>query len=225
MSIKTVRPVPTLVVVERDGLADRIRGLADRLRADLEILSFSSVLEVVGESGPATASGVICTVGAAGPFLKDLLRWTEPGDHRERVCAAVIGNDSDEDAINTIIGRDHVHWIGAKNTDKGMETWLSEAMEVHDLRLFRNQHEDMARVLRDARSKLFLGEIRSFVPSEGPPCGPPLPTHVEEIQALRDARAQYERGLIRSAIREFGSLKDASAALGISYTSLWRRLR
>jgi molybdenum-dependent DNA-binding transcriptional regulator ModE len=26
-------------------------------------------------------------------------------------------------------------------------------------------------------------------------------------------------------VREWGSLKDASAALGISYTSLWRRLR
>jgi hypothetical protein len=219
------RPTPKLVVVERDGLGDQIRAIADKLRVDIEILSFSSVLEVVGDSGPSSASGLICTVSAAGPFLKDLLRWTEPGDHRERISAAVIGEDTDEAAINTIIGRDHVHWINAATSVNGMESWLAAAMEVYDLRLFRSQHDEMARVLRTARTKLFLGEIPNFAPREGPPCGPPLPTHVEEIQPLRDARAQYERGLIRSAIREFGSLKDASTALGISYTSLWRRLR
>jgi len=225
MSTQTERPTPTLVVVERDGLADKIEAIAEKLRVELEIRSFSSVLEVVGESGPARASGLICTVGAAGPFLHDLLRWTEPGDHNERICTAVIGADSDGAAIDTIVGRDHVHWIDTKTADQGIEEWLAVAMEVYDLRRFRAQHDEMAKGLRNARSRLFLGEMASYSPPEGPPCGPPLPTHVEEIQALRDARAQYERGLIRSAIREFGSLKDASSALGISYTSLWRRLR
>ena len=219
------RPLPKLVVVERDGLGEKINEIAERLKVELQILPFSSVLEVVGESGPASASGLICSVSAAGPFLKDLLRWTEPGDHRDRISTAVIGKDSDESAIDAIIGRDHVQWINAENAEAGMESWLSAAMEVYDLRLFRAQHNQMARTLREARTRLFAGDISSYVPEEGPPCGPPLPTHVEEIQALREARAQYERGLIRSAIRQFGSLKDASAALGISYTSLWRRLR
>ena len=42
---------------------------------------------------------------------------------------------------------------------------------------------------------------------------------------LREARAQFERAHIKAAVREWGSLKEAAAALGISYTSLWRRLR
>ena len=72
------RPLPKLVVVERDGLGEKINEIAERLKVELQILPFSSVLEVVGESGPASASGLICSVSAAGPFLKDLLRWTEP---------------------------------------------------------------------------------------------------------------------------------------------------
>ena len=48
---------------------------------------------------------------------------------------------------------------------------------------------------------------------------------LEEIMALREARAQFERAHIKAAVREWGSLKEAAAALGISYTSLWRRLR
>jgi len=219
------RPTPTIVVVERDALSDQIKAVASQLRAKVEVVSFASVLEIIGESGPSSASGLICTAAAAGPFLQDLLRWTEPGDHNARICTAVIGQDSDDAALNAIVGRDHVHWIDSKSIEQGMKDWISAAIEVFDLRRFRLQHEEMAKVLRNARSKLFSGEIESYSPPEGPPCGPPLPTHIEEIQALRDARAQYERGLIRSAIREFGSLKDASSALGISYTSLWRRLR
>jgi hypothetical protein len=118
-----------------------------------------------------------------------------------------------------------VKWLDAKAPRIDLSNWLLTAIEVHELRAFRAEHDAIAGSLREARMQLFHGFISSYSPPEGPPCGPPLPTAIDEIQMLRDARAQFERAHIQAAVRERGSLKDASAALGISYTSLWRRLR
>jgi DNA-binding NtrC family response regulator len=152
------------------------------------------------------------------------LRWTDR-DYESRIPAAVVGRDSDEAAISAVLARDHVQWIDVNEAEQRLNDWIPLSLEVHDLRMFRHQHEALATQLHEARARLFHGEIEHYTPPEGPPCGPALPTNIEEIQPLRDARAQFERGLIRAAIREKGSLKDAAAALGISYTSLWRRLR
>lgn len=221
---KVERRKAQIVVVDRENLAERIDNLANARGLPVQVAPFASVLEVVGEKGPAGAAGLVLSVKAAGPFLHDLLRWTDR-DEDLRIPTAVIGRDSDESAISAVLGRDHVKWIDAENPDEALEKWLLLAIEVQDLRAFRAQHDAIAAQLREARTRLFLGELDDYTPPEGPPCGPPLPTTIEEIQSLREAKAQFERGLIRAAVRESGSLKDASAALGISYTSLWRRMR
>jgi hypothetical protein len=214
----------TIVVVDRGGIADNVRSFTERVGAPVQVLPFSSVLEVLGESGPQNAAGLIATTAATGPFLGDLLRWTDR-EHDSRIPAAVVGRDSDEEAVASILGRDHVKWIDAQEVDQKLDKWVQLAIEVNDLRAFHAQHEALAAQLREARMRLFYAELDHFSPPEGPPCGPPLPTTIEEIQSLKEAKAQFERGLIRAAVRESGSLKDASAALGISYTSLWRRMR
>ncbi len=224
MSGRLDRKRPVLVVVDRGDLADELQASLQAAELDAVLMRFGSVLEVVGENGPSDVAGLVASVASAGPFLQDLLRWTDR-DHITRVAAAVIGTDADRAAINVVLGRDHVQWVEASRRTEQLLTWARAALEVYDLRAFRARHDALATSLREARSRLFLGEGTGFVPPEGPPCGPPLPTSMEEIQPLRDALAQFERGLIRAAVREFGSLKDASAALGISYTSLWRRLR
>jgi hypothetical protein len=224
MAPRVERRKPSFVVVDRGGVADKVRATAERLGAPIQVVPMASVLEVLGENGPASASGLVATTAATGPFLLDLLRWTDR-DHESRIPAAVVGTESDESAVQATLGRDHVRWIDAGDADGEIERWLQLALEVHDLRGFHAQHEAIAAQLREARMRLFYGEIETYTPPEGPPCGPPLPTAVEEIQSLKEAKAQFERGLIRAAVRESGSLKDASAALGISYTSLWRRMR
>ncbi len=221
---KLERRKPTIVIVDREDLADRAEAICTNKKLGVNVARFSSILEVVGENGPSGAAGVLCSVSAAGPFLQDLLRWTDR-EHVSRIPSAVVGSDSDEAAVAAVLGRDHVRWIDAAGVDAGLESFLPTSVETHDLRMFRAQHDTLATQLREARMRLYYGELGEYTPPEGPPCGPPLPTNIEEIQPLRDARAQYERGLIRAAIRECGSLKHASAALGISYTSLWRRLR
>lgn len=224
MNAQLDRRKPTIVVVDRGDLAERVETVCSNRSLTVNVARFSSVLEVVGDSGPSSSAGVLCSVSAAGPFLQDLLRWTDR-EHISRIPSAVIGEDSDEAAVAAVLGRDHVRWIDAAEVDARLDDFLPTAVETHDLRMFRAQHDTLATQLREARMRMYYGELADYTPPEGPPCGPPLPTNVEEIQPLRDARAQYERGLIRAAIRECGSLKQASAALGISYTSLWRRLR
>ena len=217
------RRSPVIVVVDRDSLASTVEQVASPL-GDITVKRYASVLEVVGDEGPSDAAGVVCSAAAAGPFVQDLLRWTDR-EHTLRIPTAVVGTDADEAAVNAVLGRDHVTWIEGATVGDALATWMPTAIETHDLRYFRGQHDALATQLREARTRLFYGDMPSYTPPEGPPCGPPLPTNVEEIQPLRDARAQFERGLTRAAVREKGSLKDASAALGISYTSLWRRLR
>lgn len=221
---KAERQPPEIVVVDRQDLADRISAVAERRGTPVLVRRFGSVLEVLGEGGPKGAAGLLCSVAAAGPFLADLLRWTDR-EPTSRIPAAVVGGKGDDAAVEVVLGRDHARWIDLARFEEGVSDWLPIAMEVHDLRRFREEHERLASSLREDRSRLFAAEVERVVPEEGPPCGPPLPTSVEEIRSLKEARAQYERGLIRAAVRETGSLKDASAALGISYTSLWRRMR
>lgn len=224
MAHRVERRKATFVVVDRGNIADQIRAITDRLGASVNVLGFSSVLEVLGENGPPTAAGLIASTQAPGPFLGDLLRWSDR-EHDSRIPTAVVGRDTDEDAVAAILGRDHVRWIDAGELEEKLERWIQTSLEVNDLRAFHAQHEALAAQLREARMRVLHGEIEHFGPPEGPPCGPPLPTTIEEIQSLKEAKAQFERGLIRAAVRESGSLKDASAALGISYTSLWRRMR
>lgn len=225
MVLRVERRKPTFVVVDRAGVADEIRRMTERLAAPVNVESYASVLEVLGENGPASAAGLVAATAATGPFLADLLRWSDR-DHESRIPTAVLGSDGDEEALAAILGRDHVRWIDVASREELLFRWVCMALEVHDLRLFLAQHETIAGQLREARMRLFFGELDRYdLPLEGPPCGPPLPTSVDEIQSLKDAKAQFERGLIRAAVRESGSLKDASAALGISYTSLWRRMR
>ncbi|MCA9555640.1 MAG: hypothetical protein KC933_36760, partial [Myxococcales bacterium] len=139
----------------------------------------------------------------------------------------VIGANRPEDeaAARMVLGRDHVRWMDQGPPKDALADWMVVALEVHEVRAFRSEHDGIAQALREARMQLFHGFIQSYSPPEGPPVGPPLPTTIEEIQPLREARSQFERAHIQAAVREWGSLKDASAALGISYTSLWRRLR
>ena len=223
MARKMDRPRPQIAVVDRADLAATLERAAQSVGIDAQVSAHTSVLEVIGESGPQDVAGLLASVSAAGPFLQDLLRWTDR-EGKLRVPSAVVGGDDDADAVNAVVGHDHVRWIDNNNIEAQVAEWLKVTVETFDLRTFRHQHDTIATQLREARTKLFFG-TGGFVPPEGPPCGPPLPTNIDEILPLRDARAQFERGLIRAAIRERGSLKDASSALGISYTSLWRRLR
>lgn len=214
-----------LAVVDREGLSGRLES-ASRPYGAVEVLACSSALEIVGDSGPGPLGGLVVSVAASGPFLTDLLRWTESASN-ERVPTLVVGTGRPEDeaAARMILGRAHVRWMSCDPDEEALTEWLEQALEVHEVRTFRNEHDSVAQALREARMQLFHGFIQSHAPAEAPPCGPPLPTRVDEIVPLRDARVQFERAHITAAVREWGSLKDASAALGISYTSLWRRLR
>ncbi len=218
------RNAPEILVVDRQDLSDQVESVAKELGTPVVVRRFGSVLEVLGDGGPRGGAGLLCSVSATGPFLGDLLRWTDR-DPNSRIPAAVVGGSNDGDSVEVVLGRDHARWIDAQRLSAGLAEFLPVAVEVQDLRSFREEHDRLAQALREERSRLFGGDIERVVPEEGPPCGPPLPTSIEEIKSLKDARAQFERGLIRAAVRETGSLKDASAALGISYTSLWRRMR
>ncbi len=215
-----------LAVVDRAGLAGVFESIARRKGLSVEVVSCSSALEVVGEGGPGAIGGLAVSVGASGPFLTDLLRWSESGvNMRVPTLVIGVGNDDDEAAARMILSREHVGWRDAEPDPEALQTWLMVALEVHELRSYRAEHDSVSGALREARMQLFHGFIQSYSPPDGPPCGPPLPTTAEEIRPLREARSQFERSHIQAAVREWGSLKDASAALGISYTSLWRRLR
>lgn len=213
-----------VVVIDRGSLKDQVQAAAEKRQLSVSILPFTSVLDAMGERGPATAAGVVGMAEVLGPFITDLLRWTEQNG-RARIPALIVGRDTDEDALDAMVGKDHVRWCDVDKLEEGLVDWLPIAVEVADLRLFRAEHDRIAQRIYEGRSKMFRGEVEQLTPPEGPPCGPPLPTTIEEIQSLKEARAQYERGMIRAAVRETGSLKDASSALGISYTSLWRRMR
>lgn len=226
MIAKNVRRTFRLAVVDRAGLATEFEAIARAKSWPVEVLSCSSALEIVGDSGPGPLGGLVVSVGASGPFLTDLLRWTE-STATQRVPTLVLGagRPEDEAAARMVLGREHVKWLDVMPERDALAEWIAVALEVHEVRAFRSEHDGISQALREARMQLFHGFIQSYTPPEGPPVGPPLPTTTLEIQPLREARAQFERAHIQAAVREWGSLKDASAALGISYTSLWRRLR
>jgi hypothetical protein len=227
MASRPTRRKFRLAVVDRAGLAAELEGVARERGWAVEVVPCSSALEIVGDSGPGQLGGLVVSVAASGPFLMDLLRWTE-SSVQQRIPTLVFGSGRPEDeaAHRMILGREHVRWVDHQSPRDQFATWLEVALEVHEVRAFRGEHDTIAQALREARMQLFHGFITQYAPDpESPPCGPPLPTSIEEIQPLRDARTQFERAHIQAAVREWGSLKDASAALGISYTSLWRRLR
>lgn len=226
MAPKTQRRKLRLAVIDRSGLAGEFESIARDKGWSVDVMSCSSALEIIGESGPQGVGGLAASVTACGPFLTDVLRWTE-NQVQGRVPTILVGSGAGEDAAaaRMILSREHVRWCEPSARGAELPNWLLMAIEVHELRAFRREHDACAGSLREARMQLFHGFVTSYTPPDGPPCGPPLPTNAEEIQALRDARAQFERSHIQAAVREWGSLKDASAALGISYTSLWRRLR
>ena len=215
-----------LAVVDRAGLAATFESIARERGWSVEVVACSSVLEIVGDAGPGQLGGLAVSVAASGPFLTDLLRWTESSAVM-RVPTLVIGagREDDEAAARMTLGRGHVRWLDAEPLRESLADWLLVAIEVHEIRGFRSEHDAVAQALREARLQLFHGHMQTYAPPDGPPCGPVLPTTLEEIAPLREARSQFERSHIQAAVREWGSLKDASAALGISYTSLWRRLR
>ena len=226
MAIKNIRPPFRLAIVDRAGLSGRFETVARSHTWEVEVLACSSALEIVGEGGPGPIGGLVVSVSASGPFLTDLLRWTESSaQHRLPTLVMGAGRPEDEAAARMVLGREHAQWLPAAASDVDLSAWLSVALEVHEVRAFRAEHDRIAQSLREARMQLFHGFLNDYTPPEGPPVGPPLPPALEEIQPLKEARMQFERAHIQAAVREWGSLKEASAALGISYTSLWRRLR
>ena len=220
------RAAPRIAVVDRGQLHEQVTTIATLLDIDVQLLIYETVLEVVGDNGPADLAAIVCSTSTAGPFLRDLLAWSDREELKTPILTCLVAQESETEAIEHAISYQHVHWSEASEARSTLREWLKSTVEVFDLRYFREQHQSAASKLRKLRRRAFLGDTtEAITPIEGPPCGPPLPTHVEEIQALRDARSQFERGLIRAAIRQFGSLKAASSELGISYTSLWRRLK
>ena len=224
--IEAKKACPKIVIVDRGRLREQIESVVEILDIEVKLLTYETVLEVVGEAGPTEVTAVVCSASTAGPFLRDLLTWSDREELVTPILTCLVAPESNAEAVEYGISHQHVHWSDSSNSQSSLREWLKSVIEVFDLRFYREQHQSAATQLRNLRKKAFLGDsAESVSPIEGPPCGPPLPTHVEEIQSLRDARNQFERGLIRAAIRQFGSLKAASAELGISYTSLWRRLK
>ncbi|NJK89184.1 MAG: hypothetical protein HC923_07100 [Myxococcales bacterium] len=116
-------------------------------------------------------------------------------------------------------------WMGPTPSLVEMERWVLLVAELKACRYHRHQHDQAATALRRARMALFQGKELD-VPTHGrAPSGPPLPTRIEEVESLRDARTRFERAHIQAVLRDQPSLREASAALGISYSSLWRRLK
>jgi hypothetical protein len=216
----------SLAVVDRSGMAGTIEALARANDWPIELLACASSLEVLAEGTAPNIGALVVSVAAAGPFLPDLLRWSD-GNGSERTPVLVMGSNAPDDdtAARLVVSREHATWLDSAASETSLKEWLEVAVEVHALRLFRREHDAIAGSLREARGQVFHGFHASYTAPSEMPCGPPLPTSIDEIQPLKDARTQFERSHIQAAVREFGSLKDAAVALGISYTSLWRRLR
>ncbi|MGF1510165.1 MAG: helix-turn-helix domain-containing protein [Myxococcota bacterium] len=224
---KPLMKVAEVAVLDRSDLGDVLEERGREGRMDLRVQRFASGLELMGENGPRTVDGLAIQVSAAGPFLSEILRWSD-AQLPSRVPTVLVGTgteDTDDEAARQILGRDHITWLAAGHTPEELLRWLLTALEVREIRACRRQHDQIAQSLRRARFQLFHGRQLDFQPPDGPPCGPPLPTSVEEVEPLKEARARFERAHIQAVIRDQDSLKDASGALGISYTSLWRRLR
>jgi hypothetical protein len=224
---KPAAKIADVAVLDRSDLGNHLAEQGRAGKMDIRLQRFSSGLELMGEQGPRTLDGLAIQVGAAGPFLSELLRWAD-AQLPYRIPTLLVGTGvepTDDDAARQILGREHITWLPAGYRVEDLDRWLLTTVEVRELRACRRQHDQIAQSLRRARMQLFHGRPLDFQPPEGPPCGPPLPTSLEEVEPLKEARSRFERAHIQAVIREQDSLKDASSALGISYTSLWRRLR
>ena len=138
---------PVFVVVDRGDLGDKVKAILESLGVGPDIRGFASVLEVLGESGPKTAAGLIVSTAAAGPFLQDLLRWTDR-EQTDQVPTLVVGKDSDEQALEMVLGKEHVRWIDVSEIEPRLNHFVHLAIEVNDLRSFHDAHEAMAAQLR-----------------------------------------------------------------------------
>jgi hypothetical protein len=215
-----------LAVLDRTDLGAVLAKAAKRAELDFEVATYGSALELIGESGPTEIDGLAVHVGTAGPFLAEVLRWADQLKQRTPTSLFGTGDEAaDDEAARQILGREQIQWLPAERTSVDLERWLLLVAEVRELRSFRREHDATAQTLRRARMALFHGHALEKPPDDGPPCGPPLPTRVEEIEPLKEARSRFERAHIQAVLRDRDSLKDASSALGISYTSLWRRLK
>lgn len=216
-----------VAVLDRSDLSNALSDRGRSQQLDLRVQRFTSGLELMGDKGPRSVDGLAIQVGAAGPFLAEVLRWAD-AHLNERTPTLLVGTgdeSTDEQAAKQILGREQAVWLPRGHGPEELDKWLMLAIEVRELRRYRRQHDQVAQNLRRARLQIFHGQTPDLSLPEGPPCGPPLPTSLEEVEPLKEARARFERAHIQAVIREQDSLKEASAALGISYTSLWRRLK
>lgn len=215
-----------LAVLDRSDLGTALEDAARRADLQFEIARFGSALELIGEAGPTEVDGLALSVSTAGPFLSEVLRWADQLSERTPTLLVGAGDEStDDEAARQILGREQIQWLSSERRGVDLERWVLLVAEVRELRAFRREHDNSAQTLRRARMALFHGQPIEQMPADGPPCGPPLPTRVEEIEPLKEARSRFERAHIQAVLRDQNSLKEASSALGISYTSLWRRLR
>lgn len=217
------KPPFRLAVIDRENLAEAFRS---KVPDHAQVLPRASVLELLNDTKTGAYAGLVVNVAAAGPFLGDLLRWTEATMSR-RVPTLVVASGGPEDtaAARLLTGRSHVSWMAAERPEQVIQDWIHLAVEVEAIRFAILEHEAVARRLREARLQLFQGGNFASPPPLGPPCGPPLPTCMEEVLQLRDARSLFAKAHITAAVGQYGSFKEASNALGVSYTSLWRRMR
>jgi hypothetical protein len=223
---RRLSPASRLAVLDRTDLAPALQTAARRAELTFEVTSYGSALELIGEAGPTALDGLAVHAGTAGPFLAEVLRWADQLKQRTPTLLVGTGDETaDDEAARQILGREQIQWLAADHGAVDRERWLLLVAEVRELRAFRRDHDATAQTLRRARMALFHGQVTDASPVDGPPCGPPLPTRVEEIEPLKEARSRFERAHIQAVLRDRDSLKEASNALGISYTSLWRRLR
>lgn len=226
------RPVAEILVavLDRSDLMTRLqRALPTEglVPAKVEFRPFESALDLMGDEAPQQVDGLALGVSGAGPFLSEVLRWGDQRFH-QRTPTLIVGTGDetqDDAAARQILGREHVQWLAPEPGPQTLQPWLLKVVEVEAIRRRRSEHESVAHSLRRLRMGLFHGADPELQVPESPPCGPPLPTSISEVEPLKEARARFERAHIQAVIEGFDSLKDASAALGISYTSLWRRLR
>jgi hypothetical protein len=141
-----------LAVVDRAGLAAEFESIAREKAWPVDVLSCSSALEIVGDSGPGPLGGLVVSVGASGPFLTDLLRWTE-STASQRVPTLVLGagRPEDEAAARMVLGREHVKWLDTDPSRESLAEWIAVALEVHEVRAFRSDHDGIAQAMREAR--------------------------------------------------------------------------
>lgn len=218
-----IRPRARVAVVDRAGdLLERCQRASVDAPWGPELLPCTSVLEVMGGARQDSLDGVAVRTPDAGPLLADLLRWAD--QRLEPVLLYVEGGLEQAPELRRLaLSRPFVRWRA--DAAARLDGWLSDVAELEATNRYRRLHEATAAELRGARMQLYHGMAEAAEPVAGPPCGPPLPTALAEVVPLKAAKMRFEQCQIRAAARECGSLKAAAEALGVSYSSLWRRMR